>query len=164
MRIELTIEEPRWTTLELEHLADKAILTSLAHLGLDTDACEISLLACNDARIAGLNAGFRQKDIATNVLSWPAFDLAVPVPGTNPDPPKPDGFGGISLGDVAISWETCSRESHAAGKDMGDHVTHLLVHGVLHLLGYDHIRDADATLMMKNEVAILGKLGIPNPY
>ncbi|MGR3313373.1 MAG: rRNA maturation RNase YbeY, partial [Roseovarius indicus] len=60
--------------------------------------------------------------------------------------------------------DTCAREAEAAGKPMADHVTHLVVHALLHLLGYDHVRDQDATLMEATEVAILGKLGLPDPY
>ena len=68
------------------------------------------------------------------------------------------------LGDIAISYDTCERESCAADKSMSNHVTHLVIHGVLHLLGYDHIRDLDATLMEETEVLILGTLGIDTPY
>jgi probable rRNA maturation factor len=68
------------------------------------------------------------------------------------------------LGDIAIAYETCLREADAAGRAMADHTTHLLVHGTLHLLGYDHERGGDATLMEQIEVEILGKLGIADPY
>ncbi len=164
MIIDLTLEEQRWTTLDLAELADDAACATLAHLGIDTRACEISLLACDDARITALNAGFRDRARATNVLSWPSGDLAAQTAGGAPSPPEPDFTGEMALGDIAIAWETCEREAQDAGKEMGDHVTHLVVHGVLHLLGYDHIRDPDATLMMKKEVEILGKLGVDDPY
>jgi probable rRNA maturation factor len=78
--------------------------------------------------------------------------------------PEPDFTGVIALGDIAIAWETCEREANSAGKPMQDHVTHLIVHGGLHLLGYDHIRDADATLMECLETRILGKMGLDDPY
>jgi probable rRNA maturation factor len=68
------------------------------------------------------------------------------------------------LGDIAISYDTCLREALDAEKPFADHVTHLVIHGILHLLGYDHIRDEDATLMERIEVEILGKLGISDPY
>ncbi len=164
MIIDLNIEDPRWAALGLEPLAQGAATATLLHLGADAEASEISLLACDDARIAGLNAGFRGRDSATNVLSWPTSDLAAGVDGGNPALPAPDFAGEMALGDIAIAWETCDREARDAGKVMTDHVTHLLVHGVLHLLGYDHIRDLDATLMIKNEVEILGKLGVGDPY
>jgi probable rRNA maturation factor len=77
----------------------------------------------------------------------------------------PAGGGGSGhLGDIAIAFDTCTREAAAAGRPVADHVTHLLVHAALHLLGYDHIRDQDATLLEATEVAILGKLGVPDPY
>ena len=164
MIIDLTCEDPRWTTLPLAPLADQAIAATLAHLGLDADTCEISLLACDDPRISTLNTDFRDKTSATNVLSWPAVDLSPSTAGVHPAPPKPDFTGELALGDIAISWDTCLREARAADLPMASHVTHLIIHGVLHLLGYDHIRDPDATLMQKNEVEILGKLGIGDPY
>jgi probable rRNA maturation factor len=164
MIIELNIEDPRWSALDLEQISNTILDASLAHLNLDAENVEISVLACNDAKITRLNTDFRDKPSATNVLSWPADNLMAHVPGARPDPPKPDITGEMPLGDIAIAWETCQREAHQADKQMTDHVTHLLVHALLHLLGYDHIRDRDATLMMKNEIEILGKLGISNPY
>ena len=68
------------------------------------------------------------------------------------------------LGDIAISFDTCQAEAEAASKPLQAHVTHLIVHGVLHLLGYDHVDDADATLMEQYEVEILGNLGLDDPY
>ena len=68
------------------------------------------------------------------------------------------------LGDIAIAYDTCAREAMEAGKDLRDHTLHLLVHGTLHLLGFDHIRDGDAALMEGLETEILGKLGIADPY
>lgn len=162
MNLELTIEDPRWQGLE--PLAMRAIQAVLEHCGLEPDLCEISLLACDDARITELNAEFREKPSATNVLSWPSEDLGAEAPGGAPIPPTPDFTGEIALGDIAISFDTCAREASEAGKAMDDHVTHLLIHGVLHLLGYDHIRDPDATLMEGVEVDILGKLGVDDPY
>lgn len=164
MNVDIALEDPRWNALALEQLATGAADATLLHLGIDANSCEISLLACDDARIAALNAGFRDRAGATNVLSWPTTDLAARVAGAAPARPVADFTGEKALGDIAIAWETCTREAREAGKPMAEHVTHLLVHGVLHLLGYDHIRDPDATLMQKNEVEILGKLGIGNPY
>ena len=83
----------------------------------------------------------------TNVLSWPAEDLAAETGGHSRQPNPLILTGEIALGDIAISFDTCAREAAEAGKTMEDHVTHLIVHGMLHLLGYDHIRDPDATLM-----------------
>ncbi|SFR07503.1 rRNA maturation RNase YbeY [Poseidonocella sedimentorum] len=161
MIVETMIEEARWAELELEALAERAAAAALVHLGLG-EAWEISLLACNDARVAELNGEFRAKDQPTNVLSWPSEERGAEADGGAPIPPDP--AGDPELGDIAIAWETCAREADAAGKPMADHVTHLVVHAVLHLLGYDHTREADATLMEDLEREILGKLGLPDPY
>lgn len=162
MPVEVVIEDDRWRAAGLEGLAGRAADVTLRHLGLDPGMREISLLACDDARIAALNAEFRGKPAATNVLSWPAEDLSADAPGEVPLPPEPgaDGF----LGDIAIAYDTCAREAAGADRPLADHVTHLIVHALLHLLGYDHVRDPDATLMEATEVAILGKLGVPDPY
>lgn len=162
--LDIDIEDVRWNDVRLQELADEAVDAALEHLSLDVESCEISLLACNDARIAELNAEFREKDKATNVLSWPNEDLSAEDPGGQPEQPQADFTGEIALGDIAISFETCQKEALAADKPLADHVRHLVVHGTLHLLGYDHIRDADATLMETLEAEILGKLGISNPY
>jgi len=162
MPVEVIFEDTRWSEAGLEALADRAAGAVLGHLGLDPGAWEVSLLACDDSRIAALNADFRGKPAATNVLSWPARDLAPGTPGAPPRAPEPGADPG--LGDIAIAWETCAREATASGRPPADHVTHLIVHAVLHLLGYDHIRDCDATLMETTEIAILGKLGVPDPY
>ncbi|TDK50598.1 rRNA maturation RNase YbeY [Antarcticimicrobium luteum] len=164
MTIDLTLEDPAWRALDLDSLANRAAWATLTHLGLDPEVCEIALLACDDDRIADLNAEFRDKPGPTNVLSWPAEDLAAETPGASPDLPEPDFTGEIALGDIAIAYGTCAREAEAQGKSLADHACHLIVHGLLHLLGYDHIRDPDATLMEALEVEILGRLGLDDPY
>ncbi len=162
MNLEITLEDERWRGLE--PLAVRAIAAVLEYCDLEADQCEISVLGCDDARIAELNAEFREKPTPTNVLSWPAEELAPEQAGKIPQTPQPDFTGEIALGDIAISYDTCTREAAEAGKSTEDHVTHLIIHGTLHLLGYDHIRDLDATLMERVEVEILGKLGIDDPY
>ena len=164
MTLDITIEDSRWQDPGLEVLAGEAIAAVLAHFTLDADLCEVSLLACNDVRIAELNAEFREKPQPTNVLSWPAEDLAAEEDGGAPLPPEADFTGEIPLGDIAISYDTCVREAAEAGKPLADHTRHLIIHGLLHLLGYDHIRDRDAALMEGIEALLLGKLGIANPY
>jgi probable rRNA maturation factor len=156
------IEDARWQETGLQALAETAAQATLAHLGLNPADWEIAVLACDDARIATLNAEFRGKPTPTNVLSWPSEDRAADTPGHAPALPRPGSDP--ELGDIAIAYDTCAREAAAQGKDLSDHATHLTVHGVLHLLGYDHIRDQDATLMETTEAAILGKLGLPDPY
>ena len=162
---DIVIEDPRWEEAGLDALAEDAALKALEYLGFPVDGYEIAVLACDDARIAELNAEFRDKPTPTNVLSWPSYDLAAEEDGATPHPlPSPDPVMGDSLGDIAIAYETCLREAEAVGKDMSHHVSHLIVHGVLHLLGYDHVRDRDATLMEGLETKILGKMGIADPY
>ena len=161
MLVDVIVEDDAWEALDLPVLAERAARATFVQLGMDADAWEVSLLACNDARIAELNADFRDKPTATNVLSWPSEERGAEEDGGDPLPPEgPDS----ELGDIAIAFETCQREADEAGKSMADHVTHLLVHGILHLLGYDHIRDQDATLMEALETQILGKMGIADPY
>lgn len=157
-------EDDRWTTLDA--LAEAAAQATLMHLDLDPAQFEIAVLGCDDARIAALNADFRGKVTPTNVLSWPSEDLAAEEDGGLPDLPDPEDNPEEPhhLGDIALAYDTCAREAADQGKPFEQHVTHLIVHGVLHLLGYDHMRDQDATLMERKEVEILGKFGLPDPY
>lgn len=164
MTLDITIDDARWQQPQLDSLATQVVTRALQHFGLDPEACELSLLACNDQRIMELNREFRDKPGPTNVLSWPAEELAADLPGGVPQCPRPDFTGEIALGDIAISYDTCAREAVAAAKSMDDHVRHLILHGVLHLLGYDHLRDRDATLMETIEVEILDNMGVDNPY
>lgn len=162
---EVIAEDPRWEAFGLTGRAEVAACAALRHLGIDPADYEISVLGTDDARIAALNGDFRGKPAPTNVLSWPADALGPETAGAKPGMPQPDGlFGAHFLGDVALAWDTCAREAADGGKTLEAHVTHLVVHGVLHLLGYDHIRDEDATLMERQESEILGKLGIADPY
>ncbi|MBK1637127.1 rRNA maturation RNase YbeY [Rhodovulum adriaticum] len=158
-------EDARWDALGLPDLAESAARATLDHLGLPPETCEIALLACDDARIADLNAEFRDKPGPTNVLSWPAEELAPDADGGAPIQPTPPLPGmALELGDIAIAYDTCAREAAEQAKPLADHVTHLVVHGCLHLLGYDHIRPKDAARMEGLEVEILAKLGLPDPY
>jgi len=163
--VETVIEDARWEAFGLPDLAERAGRATLAGLGLPVEGFQISLMGCDDARIAGLNADFRGKPMPTNVLSWPSEERAADTPGGMPDLPAPgDADDPESLGDIAIAWDTCAAEAAAAAKPMEDHVTHLVVHGVLHLLGFDHIDDADAAQMEALEVRILASMGLSDPY
>jgi probable rRNA maturation factor len=109
-----------------------------------------ALLMTSDAVVQGLNAQWRHKDQPTNVLSFPAPETVHALEKT--------------LGDVALAYETCAREAQEQGKNLKDHATHLLVHGLLHLLGYDHEAEDDAAEMEGLEREILASLGIADPY
>ena len=160
MTVDCVVEDDRWG--DIAALAEIATDAALERVGLEPSVFEISLLACDDARITTLNADFRDKPKATNVLSWPSDERAAAMDGEMPLAPQPGPDN--ELGDIAIAYDTCAREAVEAGKPMRDHTIHLLVHGTLHLLGFDHERDRDATLMEGLETEILGKLGIPDPY
>lgn len=161
MSVDVVIEDSRWEATGLAALATCAGDAALVHLGLDPGQHEIALLGCDDARIAALNAAFRGQEQATNVLSWPLRDRTPELEGATPALPGPDEY---ELGDMALAFDTCAAEARTAGRVLSDHVTHLVVHGVLHLLGYDHLRDGDAELMERLEREILGTLGIDDPY
>lgn len=113
---------------------------------------ELSLVFTDDASIREINAEWRDMDKPTNVLSFPAYPLE---PGNMPGP---------MLGDIIIAFETVEREARDLEKSFDDHLTHLLVHGFLHLFGYDHIETEDAEEMEELETRILAKLGLSDPY
>jgi probable rRNA maturation factor len=106
----------------------------------------------DDAAMRRLNAKWRDKDKPTNVLSFPAFPLK---PGA-PLPPM--------LGDIVLAEETVSREAELADKPLDHHITHLIVHGFLHLVGHDHENEAEAGIMEELERRALARLAIPDPY
>jgi len=110
-----------------------------------------SVLFTDDSALRRLNAAYRGKDAPTNVLAFPAGDAG---PGGAPD----------HLGDIALARETCAREAAAAGKAVRDHAAHLVLHGLLHLIGYDHETDEEADEMETMEVRLLAEMGVADPY
>jgi probable rRNA maturation factor len=110
----------------------------------------LALVLADDRRVRDLNAGWRGKDLPTNVLSFPA-------------PPGPAGAP-RHLGDVILAFETVEREADEQGKTLAAHAGHLVVHGVLHLIGHDHDTPERAAVMESLEVALLARLGIADPY
>ena len=163
--VDIVIEDERWLDVDLQGMAERAAAAATRHMGIDT--VEIVVMGCDDARIAALNDHFRGKAKPTNVLSWPVNDPEPRDPGARPALPSGHGRHAgdmIELGDIAISFDTCKAEAEAQGKPFADHVTHLLVHAILHLAGYDHEADADAETMEDAERSILASLGIPDPY
>ena len=153
MGADVVIEDARWEGAALPSLGERAFAAVAEHLRWDAE-CEAVILGCNDARIAELNGDFRGKQAATNVLSWPS--VAYDGPTAQPQDTE--------LGDIAIAFETCEREAAAQGKPFADHVSHLLVHGLLHLVGYDHETEQQAAAMEQSEREILAKLGVADPY
>lgn len=112
---------------------------------------ELAVTLADDARVRELNSEWRAKDKPTNVLTFPAFE-----PEEMADAPM--------LGDVILAFETVAREARDEGKSLPDHVSHLVIHGVLHLFGHDHIDDADADEMEAIETRALARLGVADPY
>ena len=130
-------------------LARRAALAALDDVG-NGRAIEICLVLADDATARRLNCTYRGIDKPTNVLAFGGYDKA------------PDGEA--APGDVVLAHETVAGEARAAGIALADHVSHLVVHGVLHLLGHDHERPAEARRMRLAEVAILAGLGVADPY
>ena len=109
-----------------------------------------------------LNRDYRHKDKPTNVLSFPMIDPDDFTALANTDA---NDFGGeVLLGDVMLAYQTCAREAEERGIALAAHATHLSVHGMLHLLGHDHVEEADAEIMEALEVKALANLGLDNPY
>jgi len=162
--VDIVIEDDRWQAFGLDTLATTAVRAAFSELGLAETGFTLCLMGCDDARILELNGDFRGKAKPTNVLSWPSEERGVAA-GDVPELPEAGAADDPEhLGDIAISYDTCATEAAEAGKPLADHVTHLVVHGLLHLLGYDHIDDADADLMEATEVRILARLGLSDPY
>lgn len=154
LAIDIALEAGGWPDEDaLRSLAETAVGTALAELGLQaTQPVELSLLFTDDAHIQVLNREWRGKDKATNVLSFPAFEVA---PGDALPP---------MLGDIVLAHETISSEAALEQKPFEHHFTHLVIHGLLHLLGYDHETDAEAEEMEAIERRALARLAIPDPY
>lgn len=160
--IAVTVGTSGWRTAlgDPEALCREAVTAALAETvpGGWLASAEVSLLLSDDASVRRLNAGYRGHDRPTNVLSFPALEL---VPGRWPvRPPAEPPF----LGDIALAEETVRREAADEDTPLAAHLSHLVVHGTLHLLGYDHEVEADAVVMEDLERRILGRLGLPDPY
>lgn len=128
-------------------------ITAAAAAARAPAGAEVAVMLTDDATIRTLNRDWRGIDKPTNVLSFPA----APQPGAGAGAPT-------MLGDIAIAYETTAREAEAEGKPFADHLSHLAVHGLLHLLGYDHETDAEAEVMEALERDILAGLDIADPY
>ncbi|MEJ8572725.1 rRNA maturation RNase YbeY [Microbaculum marinum] len=152
LRIELVEEAGDWH--RFDPAARIAAVSAALPRFVEEASGEVTLVLADDALVCDLNRRFRGKDRPTNVLSFPAGD-AVPA-GHLPI--------NTHLGDVVLAAETLAREAEAENKTHGDHFSHLVVHGILHLMGYDHETDEQAAAMESLETAILADLGIADPY
>ncbi len=151
--IDIQRHSAHWRTVpNSTTLVRRAARAALKHGAIATlpDA-QIAIALADDAMVRSANRAWRASDKPTNVLSFPA----VPAPSLPTAP---------FLGDVIIAYETVAAEAAEEGKPLGDHLTHLVVHGVLHLLGYDHMTKPEAELMERREALILATLGVPDPY
>ncbi len=133
-------------------------LTPFASLADAAPLVEVAVRLTDDAEVHILNRDFRGKDQPTNVLSFPQVQADLLESLANSDD------GEILLGDIVLARETCAREAGEKGISIIDHATHLIVHGMLHLVGYDHGEDASAAAMEALEVKALASLGLANPY
>ncbi|MGL5361449.1 MAG: rRNA maturation RNase YbeY [Bosea sp. (in: a-proteobacteria)] len=150
---DLNIEADVWETLpDLDALVGRALVAGLAEAPFQPmSGAELNILLTDDARIRAINLEWRGFDKPTNVLSFPA---------ANPDRIAKSPV----LGDLVLAHETIAREAEADGKTFPDHLSHLLIHGLLHLLGEDHETEAQAEAMEAREIAALARLGIADPY
>jgi probable rRNA maturation factor len=162
--VDIAEEGGDWSEVAPETLAPRAAEAALRAAGIEPARASISLLFADDAAISALNGRFRGKPAPTNVLSWPAFELAAAEDGATPAPPPLTAQGRLFLGDVALAAGVVAKEAHDRNLVVGHHAAHLIVHGVLHLLGYDHVREGDAALMEAIERRALDELGIADPY
>lgn len=137
----------------LRKLASTAIMSAIqVSDGRLSQNAELSLLFSDDPAIQQLNSKFRNIDSPTNVLSFPQLQI------------EPGEIAGELLGDLAFALQTITREAEQEKKSFDSHLTHLVIHGFLHILGYDHGNDGDADIMETLEIAALAKLGVKNPY
>ena len=147
--IDLRIEDARWNALgDIEALSARALEAASRRTG---EAGEVAILLTNDAEMRALNMQWRQIDKATDVLSFPSDGPEIPGEARH-------------LGDIAIGHETAMQDAETMNRPFDGHFSHLLIHGFLHLIGYDHIEPEDAAVMEPLEADILAQLGWPDPY
>lgn len=164
----LRLDDACWTgvidTLEplLQQVTAATWMTVNAeHAGTPLPPVEVSMVLTNDPGIQELNDHYRRKDQPTNVLSFPQYETLTAL--LKAAEQVPDGEL-LSLGDVVLAYDTLAREAEEQGKTFNRHTAHMLVHGLLHLLGFDHEQVGDAAIMEALEIRILARQGIANPY
>ncbi len=155
----LDIDIEDWPEGEWEALAQRAsAVTGEVAPELTNPRLSTSLLLTSDAEVHALNREWRQRDKPTNVLSFPMLSRDELLALESDGPP-------VMLGDLALAYETCVREAEEKGVPLEHHAAHLMIHGFLHLAGYDHVQsDAEAEAMEALEIAALAKMGVADPY
>jgi probable rRNA maturation factor len=152
LSVDVVVNASAWEAAlpDLSNLAERVVRESLAASGATLAAdCELCVAFCDDAEVRALNAAWRGQDKSTNVLSFP-------TPGPLAQKPL--------LGDVAIAYETVAREAAEQRKTLHDHTAHMIIHGFLHLIGYDHVTQGEAEAMEALERRVAQALGISDPY
>lgn len=153
-KIEVVCEYAPWRHSDaFENVVTRAALAALDAVSAAPTSGAICILLADDIRLRDLNRKFRDKDRPTNVLSFPNSSSIGETAPSN-----------AVIGDIAIAFETCMHEAQSTGTPMVDHLTHLTIHGVLHLLGYNHETEVQAKAMEVLEAEVLSNLGIRNPY
>jgi probable rRNA maturation factor len=151
MEIDVLTEDDAWLAVpEREALARRAARAVFGVLERPEPPSELSIVFTGDAAVAELNRQWRGKAGPTNVLSFPAAGGA--------------GAGAGTLGDIVLAAGVVAAEAEAQGKPLANHTAHLMIHGLLHLLGYDHADDATADAMERLEIRAMARLGLPDPY
>ena len=152
---------------DCDALCRNAALAALAAAPLDggDSSIEIGIRLTDDGELRDLNRRYRSIDAPTNVLSFPMFDYAPGIDGSSAaDAAAPPDGPPLALGDVVLAFQTIRNEAQSQGKTLADHLAHLVVHGVLHLRGYDHTDDVSAATMEHLETVVLAGLGVANPH
>jgi probable rRNA maturation factor len=147
LSVDVVVKSPRWREVPRAQAAVRKAINAAAD-EISSPAGEVVVVLADDAELRKLNRQWRGIDKPTNVLSFPSAKVATPA----------------MLGDIAIAYETLAHESRDDGKDIVHHLSHLAVHGFLHLMGYDHGNDSDAEVMEALESVILARLDVPDPY
>ncbi len=160
LELDLRIEDPRFAEAipDLTSWVRQAVVTALVEaISRPRAPVEVAVHLVDDRRIHALNAQHRGRDRPTDVLSFPTLQPEEVAPALAGQVP-------VVLGDVVVAFDSAARDAASAGRPLAAHLTHLLVHGTLHLLGYDHQREAEARCMEALERHILARLGLPDPY